>query len=490
MNAQELQSTLMKEVSDAIPSVSGGCSSSFAVSNRTGPRVALLTPYTGGNFGDAAIQDAMISNLRLRLPTAQFSGISLNSENYLQRHGSRAFPLCAFGNSFYGMAGTGKGASQSDPGRTTGPAGFIGSLKAALRRIPGARWLIKLTKPRLNSLLSESRHFRAGYRFLRSHDIVIVCGGGQLDEEWGGAWGHPFALFKWAVISKFARVPFLLASVGAGKTTSKTTHFFLSSALRLARYRSYRDRNSRDIAAGLFSPAAEDSVVPDLAFSLPPGEIPSPAGLRALAKGRTIVAISPIVYAKPGLWPTSDGELYNRYLDQLTGAISKLLKRNNFLVFVWSSRGDEPVVPELLARLDAESKELLAQQSYISKLANWKDLLAVLQDADFLIASRLHSTILGFLVGVPLIAISFDPKVDWAMRDLGQSDFLLQIGQFKASGVIEALACLELRKDEAVRQLAAYREQVLQSSAHQFDILARLATASASRLHLKSTFSN
>jgi hypothetical protein len=31
-------------------------------------RIALLTPYTGANLGDASIQDAMIANLCLRLP--------------------------------------------------------------------------------------------------------------------------------------------------------------------------------------------------------------------------------------------------------------------------------------------------------------------------------------------------------------------------------------------------------------------------------------
>src|SRR5215813_12015498 len=45
-------------------------------------RIALLTPYNGGNFGDAAIQDAMIANIRLRLPGAQFSGICLNCDNF------------------------------------------------------------------------------------------------------------------------------------------------------------------------------------------------------------------------------------------------------------------------------------------------------------------------------------------------------------------------------------------------------------------------
>ena len=58
-------------------------------------RIALLTPYTGANLGDASIQDAMIANLCLRLPDVEFSGISLNCDNFVERHGTDAFPLLA-----------------------------------------------------------------------------------------------------------------------------------------------------------------------------------------------------------------------------------------------------------------------------------------------------------------------------------------------------------------------------------------------------------
>src|SRR6185437_9395874 len=55
---------------------------------------------------------------------------------------------------------------------------------------------------------------------------LIVSGGGQLDEEWGGAWGHPFALFKWAMLARLAKVPLAFASVGACKAASTTSRFF------------------------------------------------------------------------------------------------------------------------------------------------------------------------------------------------------------------------------------------------------------------------
>jgi hypothetical protein len=37
--------------------------------------IALLTPYNGGNLGDASILDAVVANIGRGLPDAQFTGI-------------------------------------------------------------------------------------------------------------------------------------------------------------------------------------------------------------------------------------------------------------------------------------------------------------------------------------------------------------------------------------------------------------------------------
>lgn len=439
--------------------------------------MALLTPYTGGNLGDAAIQDAMIANLRRRLAGAQFSGISLNCENFLERHGSGAFPLCVTNRPFYGMSGRSvSDAPREADARSAKPG--LGRLGVGfLKKIPGLRTSLKAVHARIAGVRREIHHSMEGYRFLRTQDLVIVSGGGQLDEEWGGPWGHPWALFKWGVLARLARVPYAIASVGGCKVTSTLSRKFLSSALRMARYRSYRDPHTREIAAGLLGRAARDSVVPDLAFSLPSSELPQPAGIRSISQGRTVVAISPISFAKPGSWPHQDHAVYDRYLGEMARVVSQLLARGYFLVMVWSSLGaDKGVVSELLGRLDERSQKRLASQVYIPEIATWKDLVALLFDVDFLVASRLHSTILGFATQTPTVAISFDPKVDWVMEDVGQTDYLLQIRDFKAEDVIGSLDRIELRRDAVVAQIASYRNQIVSASALQYDGLAKLAT--------------
>ena len=446
-----------------------------------GPRIALLTPYTGGNLGDAAIQDALIANLRLRLPAVQFSGICLNGDNFVERHGSGFFPLCGSDGQFYRMY---SGKLTDQPADRECPTPIANeedhkssSIKQAVRQVPGMLWFLKPIYKAARRVYQELRHCAGAYRFLRTEDLLIVSGGGQLDEEWGGPWGHPFTLFKWAVLARIAHVPFAIASVGACKLTSKTSRFFVSVALRMAQYRSYRDQASRTIAAHLMPQITHDSIVPDLAFSLPASELPPPAGIRSISDGRTVVAISPIAFAKPGIWPTPDRDLYDRYLLQATQAVARLLERGYFLVIVCSSLGDdERVIPELLNRLDDRSKRLATRQVYVPKIKTWKDLVASLRDADFLIASRLHSIILGFLTETPSVAISFDPKVDWVMEDLGQADYLLHIGDFASEDVTKALQRIELRRSLVVELIRSYQHNMLSASARQYDVLIKLAS--------------
>ena len=449
-------------------------------SQKDGPRIALLTPYTGGNYGDGAIQDAMIANMRLRFPTAQFSGIALNCENFLKWHGVGAFAVCATGRTLYGMAdgGARRFPQQSENSNRPKVLRGVGRWGKRLRNALGKTPVLGLTlrKARLWTVVawSEISHSLRGYRFVRTQDLVVVSGGGQLDEEWGGPWGHPFALFKWAILSRLARVPFVVVSVGAGKLSSGISRYFLSVALRAAAYRSYRDKKSREIAAGLRHRAGLDPVVPDLAFSLPSSELPSSNCIRKIAGGRKIFAVSPMAFAKPGSWPFEDSALYSRYLRRIASVISQLLERDGFLVMVWSTLTDQKVIQEIFEHLDDRSKDRLQRQMHIPEIASWRDLVAVLLDVDFLVASRLHSTILGFVALCPTVAISFDPKVDRVMEELGQTDSLLQISDFESVEVIEALDGLESRRQSVTEQIRSHRRRVLSEFAMQYDAIAGL----------------
>ena len=68
-----------------------------------------------------------------------------------------------------------------------------------------------------------------------------------------------------------------MTSIGAGRIKIPASRFFISIALRMCCYRSFRESKSRALCASLLPTQLKDPVIPDLAFSLPDSELPDPS---------------------------------------------------------------------------------------------------------------------------------------------------------------------------------------------------------------------
>jgi polysaccharide pyruvyl transferase WcaK-like protein len=443
--------------------------------NRRPLRIALLSPYSGVNLGDAATQDAIIRGVRRRLPEARFSGITANCQNYAERHGAGAFPLDrrSAASSGGGTSHAGDGGSH-DPWR---PA----AAQAILKRVPVLGKLGAVCRLGQTGW-TEGRHAARACRFLRTHDLLVVAGGGQLNDEWGGAARMPATLLKWALVARVVRVPYVLASVGASAGNGRVSAALFATALRMATYRSYRDAQSASIATRWLRTASGDPVVPDLAFSLDPQEGIPPTAAGARGQGRRIVAISPIACARPGGgWSYEDPAVYHRYLREMGRMVTTLLARGDFLVLVTSARSDAAVIPDLLAQVEGPARAQVPHQVWAPAIACWQDLVAHLFAADLVIASRLHSAILAFVCRKPTVAISCDPKVDRVMEDLGQAEYRLAVREFTAEGTLTAVDRLAARGAAIQAEIAEYLGRAQAPLAEQFDRLAALAVSGACR---------
>jgi polysaccharide pyruvyl transferase WcaK-like protein len=158
--------------------------------------------------------------------------------------------------------------------------------------------------------------------------------------------------------------------------------------------------------------------------------------------------------------------------------ISHLSRRGHFVVIACSSLGDdETVTPDLMEYVDEDLRGNLEGRVYLPTIHTWRDFVATLRDSDYLIASRLHGTILGFVTRTPVIAISFDPKVDWVMEDLNQTESLLHFRDFNAEDVLRALESIKSHKETVVSQISGYRQKVISTSdsTRQYAFLAELA---------------
>lgn len=436
-------------------------------------RLALLTPYGGSNLGDGAIQTAIIEGLRRHFPNTELTKITLNPEKTSRLHNIPAFPITGLYVSFYSetlfkptdglfvkfarQSKQKKEVQETQKQESTQSGSkeqknFWSRLKKTPILGSFLEYLLKITR-KFFIITHEIHHLIISYKFVKRTDAIIVSGGGQLDELWGGAWGHPYALFRWAILSKLAGKKFIVTSVGVGELNTKLGRFFTRSALALACYRSYRDVDSKNLLKS-WQFTSSDPCVPDLALGLMPHKCKTK---KIPENKKLIVGISPIAFGHESSWPTPLGEVYKRYVSTLISFISENLLNKFQLVFFTSSGTDRQVVNEILQNLPNKtfSSALIAPE-----IDNLSKLLDVVSEVDVVIASRLHSVIISHILRKPVLAISFDRKVDTHMQDIGQNEYILDIHTFSQTELLDKFNSL-ISNTEKIKSILA--ENIIES---------------------------
>jgi len=407
-------------------------------------RIGLISP-TSGNLGNATMQSAMIANLRKRIPGVEILGITLNPDDTRRRHGIEAFPLAAVSHTNYALY-----ISDSTNWRPRHTRKF-GRIKQALKRIPAFRSFLRA----IRICAMELTHFAAAARVVSKLDRVVVPGGGALDDFWGGAWGQPWAYFKWSVLSRVYGVPFLFVSIGKSPLERPLSRFFFRVALRLAEYRSYRDPESK-IGVQTLIDARNDPVYPDLAFSYPCSVLQT-ARDGAPHHGRLTVGVSPMAYCDPRAWPLKDERRYAAYVSQLAEMVKWLIKEGHRILFFTTDYPDTATLDDVRAMIPGSAAAGDVIQILPGAAEQSPDtLLEGISDADLTIASRLHGVILSHLNTTPVLALSFDSKVDAHMNAMDQQDYCLSIDHLELEMLIARFNALNrARKRERDRLRSA-----------------------------------
>jgi polysaccharide pyruvyl transferase WcaK-like protein len=429
-------------------------------------QIAFLSPCGWGNLGDAAIVDALIHGVRLRIPGAHIVGFTLNPADTAWRHAVQAFTCAAFSLPSYpvlepsgGQAAAEMGGSPEIP-TPAHPRGLMGALRALLRGlpIPGALrpWLVAPIR-----LLREPAHLRMSRERLRGTTLLVVAGGGQLDAVWGGPLGHPYALWRWARLARRVGARFAVASVGTG-TLGPVSRRLVLGALRLASYRSYRDAISRTLlrAPGL---TADDPIVPDLAYGLPVRPVPPPNG------PRLVIGISPMNYRHPDHWPQRDVDAYRQHVTSLGALAARLLAAGHEVVIFTTDRDRSATADSVAAAGDLRPEE--RSRLRIAETDTVPALFETLAGLDVVVAARLHGVLLAHLAHRPVLAIAHERKVRTLMRDSGQERYCVEIDAADPEILDGQLQTLIAERAALGEQIAAYVASCRSRVAAQFDAL-------------------
>ena len=403
------------------------------------PRIGLLGPYHSRNLGDTAIQLAVIQNFVARCSDPEIVGISPDPMDTTRSLGIPAFPLSGCGvDTLSGAAGHIEEAANHP---NHGPSGRLARLRAIARMTA----------------------------FLRKLDLLVVSGGGQLDDFWGGAFGHPLSLVCWVVLARLCGVRIAFVGVGMDRLSTPLSRFFVLSALRLAHYRSFRDKGTLDRLQqlGLRTPSR---LCPDLAFSF----AFEPVNRPDLGTRERMVVVNPI---SEHTW-ASDGDVrHDTYMDGLTEACAWLSARGFHLRLVCSqAKMDESVATELARRL----LDKYSIRVEICDAPGVSDFLEHVRDARLVIASRLHAAILSLVAGAPVVAVAPLRKVTQLMEDVGLGAYCVELQSVTAADLIHRISTAMENESQVRGEIERRTQRFRRDLAKTYDDVAALIPV---RLH-------
>jgi polysaccharide pyruvyl transferase WcaK-like protein len=382
----------------------------------TATRIALLGVFGSGNFGNDASMAAMLQFLRRTRPDATLTCICPNPENVTRVHQLKAIQI-----SWSGL-----------------PARWFQVINHLLLKAPS----------RLVNVVRAVLH-------IRCIDLLIVPGTGIFDDFGEGPWGVPFGIFRWCLAAHLCGTRIALVSVGAGPIEHPISRWFMTSAMRMASYRSYRDNWSREYMQSIGFDSAADPVCPDLAFGLkaPAAQMP------ATGKGLT-VGLGLMTYYGWHNDANAGAAMFEAYLGKIESFAIGLLDRGDNIRLLIGDINDTPTLDALLVRVRAARPDIDPDRLRAAPIESLTDVMSIIADCHVIVATRFHNVVGALALGKPVISIGYAKKNDVLLGAMGLGDFCQHIETLDLDLLEEQFAKLVAGREHYSRLVRAQIEQL------------------------------
>ena len=427
-------------------------------------RIALLHHTGGGNLGDDATMEVVLRNIGERWPEAKVTVFSMNPDDTVKRHGIPSYPI----RRHTWKIGYKSANMEENQGSNHGLLNRLGTTRNPWIRLPRA-------------IVGEINFLIVSLKRLRSFDLLIIGGGGQLSER-SGPWGFPYAIFIWVLMARAARVKCVFLNVGAGPLRHPLSRLFVKCALFAADYVSFRDVQSQALAMNIGF-TGESQVFPDSVYDY---KVSIP-GVSSGRRSQQIVGIAPMPY--PFCDPREHLSDKQAIYEDLTAKIAKfaasLVQRSYSLELFGSDYGADPSAIDDLRTVLRESHNIVTPE--YARVDSVRELLSRMSAMDYVVTCRFHGVVFAHLLNKPVLAISHHPKVASLMNTLGFSEYCFDIEKFDPEQLTDAFESMVRNADEIRSSMAAslaYQKTKLEA---QFDNL--FPPASDEVLRLKAEHS-
>lgn len=270
---------------------------------------------------------------------------------------------------------------------------------------------------------------------------ALILGGGGLIQDSSSVYNLPLYAF-YVALARFRRLPVLGWGIGVGPLYTKLGRWLARFIFNASVYFSVRDWTAKQALALAGIQPTRIRVSADSAFLIERGA--ATPGLHQVDKPTVIFCIRHRLHDQPGLnlrylLPVSvrhrlgletrpGAEEDTRFISAMARGVRLCtgeLGAQVALLPFWAERDDE-----VLRAIEQEAITLGAPPEAIT----WAHvehtpsaLAAYIAEADLLVSMRLHALIFGAAAGVPMLALSYVPKVRSLMRLLGAERWVIEV---------------------------------------------------------------
>jgi polysaccharide pyruvyl transferase WcaK-like protein len=418
--------------------------------------VGVFGHYGNKNLGDEAIIQAVLDNLSARMPNAKLSCFSINPEDSASRYQVPAYPIRR-----PAMVATEAAAATSRVQHQPGTSADSGVQREPSHPAPGLRQRvarIPLLGPALKAVVRlkdlaldgwrEVQFLRLSHRRLKDLDVLMISGSNQFLDNFGGPWGFPVTLLKWAALARMANVKVYFVSIGAGPLEQPLSHRFVRLALRFNDYVSLRDAASAQMIRDIGGPKALH-VCPDLAHSLSiAGIAPAAFPSGVVVNSKPVVGINPMPLYDPRYWCEKDDGKYQRYLDKMVDFSLRLRAEGYPLFFFSTQEKDNNVIFDILRSMSKATGEDMPFEEHALPSSTVAELIANIKAADVTVATRFHGTVLSLHAGKPMLGVCYYRKAEELMAEYGQRDYAVELDTFEVDDLWRRFESLMLNREQ------------------------------------------
>ena len=282
--------------------------------------------------------------------------------------------------------------------------------------------------------LRQLNHLRAWYRtlsYLGGLDAIIIPGTGVLDDYGDTSLGWPYRLLMWCAASRLRGVPIAFVSVGAGPIKRWSNRVLMLMSARLARYRSYRDKDSNVFMRNCGFDDGAGTVYPDLVLGLPLEDIDveGPPASHADPETPKVIGVAINDYYGWSSDRDTGKEIHREYVDKNVELISKLIRKGHRIRILAYSE-DEPLIDELREALGAVSIDLDEPGIDVRIAETLSQQASDISGTDIVIAARFHTIVTSLMLSRPAIGLSYARKFEAVMEDFDLADYCHDIETF------------------------------------------------------------